>query len=276
MEIKLLSEDYLKSDRIYKDFLDDKIGMEEDHWGEDSIYLDEAPDFPIYINVKPEDRFKVYLEAFEAMRKVYLNLPREFHMEGGFWYSLLLTKKRAFLINNYPSIMKSEKEFNNIVLKKFDWENYIYKCVLASQYINDVVKTDKDRIKYYEMVVNNLDLFNYIIKYEIFRNEQFLINVLDIVDENGLSEVLKAKIKGREDLGEDERVGRRVIFELNKSYPVVLAPTLDKSELQVYFMKHLKTYTENIKVSEEIKKNEAKQGIFNIFKKKEPILDVGN
>lgn len=59
-----------------------------------------------------------------------------------------------------------------------------------------------------------------LIKYEIFRNDKFMLNVLDIIDELNLSEVLKTKIKGRDDLGKDERVGRRVIFEFNKSYPI--------------------------------------------------------
>ena len=72
------------------------------------------------------------------------------------------------------------------------------------------------------------------------------MNVLDIIHDNDLSEILKAKIKDRPDLGKDERVGRRVIFELNKSYPVVLAPTLDKEELEVLFLENLKKYTPDI------------------------------
>ena len=62
-----------------------------------------------------------------------------------------------------------------------------------------------------------------LLNYEIFRNDRFLINLLDVTDELGLSKVLKAKIKGRDDLGKDERVGRRVIYEFNKSYPVVMS-----------------------------------------------------
>ena len=37
--------------------------------------------------------------------------------------------------------------FNNIVLKNFDWENYIYKCVLGAQYINDNVTDEKQNVK---------------------------------------------------------------------------------------------------------------------------------
>lgn len=82
-------------------------------------------------------------------------------------------------------------------------------------------------------------IYIYIIKYEIFR---FLINVLDIINDNNLSQVLKKKIVGRDDLGKDERVGRRVIFEFNKSYPEVLSPMLEKEELAGLFMENLGKY----------------------------------
>jgi hypothetical protein len=75
-------------------------------------------------------------------------------------------------------------------------------------------------------------MYNYIIKYEIFRNDRFLLNVLVIIDELNLSKGMKSKITGRENLGQDERVGRRVLFEFNKSYPVVMSPMMEKEELK--------------------------------------------
>ena len=91
--------------------------------------------------------------------------------------------------------------------------------------------------------MDNLDLYNYILKSEIFRNEKFLINILEIIDEDDrLSPVLKAKIKDRPDLGKDERYGRRVIFEFNKSYPIIMSPTMEKDELKELFMKYLGYY----------------------------------
>ena len=57
-----------------------------------------------------------------------------------------------------------------------------------------------------------------------------------------LAKVMKAKIKNRPDLGKDERVGRRVIFESNKSYPVVLSPMLDKESLKEPFLEYLSYY----------------------------------
>ena len=147
-------------------------------------------------------------------------------------------------METYPEIIDDYGKFKNILIKKFDWENYIYKCVLAAQYVNDNVSEADKRERYYRIIIQNLDLYNYIIKYEIFRNDKFLLNVLDIIDELNLSEVLKAKIKGRDDLGKDERVGRRVIFEFNKSYPIVMSPMLEKDELKEYFLEYLSYYVE--------------------------------
>ena len=95
-------------------------------------------------------------------------------------------------------------------------------------------------------------MYNYIIKYEIFRNEKFLLNILDIIDELDLAKVMKAKIKDRPDLGKDERVGRRVIFEFNKSYPVVLSPMLDKESLKEPFLEYLSYYYDISKIKEKV------------------------
>ncbi|MGX9136215.1 hypothetical protein ACWV26_18005 [Rummeliibacillus sp. JY-2-4R] len=47
----------------------------------------------------------------------------------------MVTKKREFILENYPIVSTGIKQFENIVIKSFDWENYIYKCVLAAEYI---------------------------------------------------------------------------------------------------------------------------------------------
>ena len=157
-------------------------------------------------------------------------------------HSLFCVYKREYLLEKYPQIKEVKKEFDTVVVKNFDWQNYIYKCVLAAQYVNDNVETEDERQRYYELISDNLDLYNYIIKYEIFRNEKFLLNILDIIDELDLAKVMKAKIKNRPDLGKDERVGRRVIFEFNKSYSVVLSPMLDKESLKEPFLEYLIYY----------------------------------
>lgn len=243
MEVRLLKKSCLNSEEFYKDFLDDNIKYKDEYFTEDKILINNAPDFPIYIAKGSEEvKNKLFHEAFEVISKYYLETDRDVHFNEMFWYSLFCVYKRDYLLKMYPEIADGISNFKNIVLKKFDWENYIYKLILGSQYVNDNVDDEDDRKRYYQLIIDNLDLYNYIIKYEIFRNDKFLINILEIIEEYDLTKVMKAKLKGRDDLGKDERVGRRVIFEFNKSYPVVMSPMLDKSELKPLFFEYLSYY----------------------------------
>ena len=243
MEIKLLKKDFLKKEEFYKDFLDDKIMERDEYFSDEVVHINNAPDFPIYMGKgSEEEKAKLFMEAFETMSNFYLNTDRDIHMNERFWYTLLCVYKRDFILKMYPQVEESMKEFHNVVLKKFDWENYIYKCILAAQYVKDNTDNEDDRKKYYSLIVENLDVYNYMIKYEVFRNDKFIINVLDIINDNNLSSILKAKIKDRTDLGKDERYGRRVLFEFNKAYPVVMSPMLDKDELEGLFMGYLGYY----------------------------------
>ncbi|AWC31743.1 hypothetical protein ACRS6Y_05205 [Bacillus cytotoxicus] len=252
MEIKLLKKGYKNNEQFYKDFLDDQIKYKDEYFLGDSVYIDEAPDFPIYLAQRSvAERKKLFLEAFDVLSRSYLHTDRDLHFDEVFWHSLLTTMKRDYLLETYPQIADDIKYFNNIVLKDFNWESYIYKCVLGVQYINDAVSDEKERIRYYELLVDNLDMYNYIIKYEIFRNDRFLLNILDIIDELNVSKVMKSKITGRDYLGKDERVGRRVIFEFNKSYPVVMSPMLEKDELKEYFLLYLSYYYDDMSLLEE-------------------------
>ena len=243
MEIKLLKKDFLKKEEFYKDFLDDKIVEKDEYFSDEVVHISNAPDFPIYMGKgSEEEKAKLFMEAFEVMSNFYLNTDRDIHMNERFWYTLLCVYKRDFILKMYPQVGESIKDFHNIVLKKFDWENYIYKCILAAQYVKDNTDNEEDKKKYYNLIVENLDVFNYMIKYEVFRNDKFIMNVLDIINDRGLAKVLKAKIKDRPDLGKDERYGRRVLFEFNKAYPIVMSPMLEKEELEELFMEYLGYY----------------------------------
>ncbi|MEG0855801.1 MAG: hypothetical protein RSG52_04885 [Terrisporobacter sp.] len=243
MEIRLLKKDCLKKEEFYKDFLEDKISEKEEYFTDKVVHINSAPDLPVYMGKGSEaEKAVLFKEAFKIMANCYLNTDRDVHMDEMFWYSLLAVHKRDFLLKEYPQIGESIKEFHNIVVKKFDWENYIYKCVLAAQYVNDNSDNEENKEKYYDLIVDNLDVYNYMIKYEVFRNDRFIINVLDIINDRGLAKVLKAKIKDRPDLGKDERYGRRVLFEFNKAYPVVMSPMLEKDELEEMFVEYLGYY----------------------------------
>lgn len=243
MEIKLLMPGYKNDEEFYKLFIEDKL------WGskyisDESVWIShDIPDFPIYFHNKDnEKKEKDFLTTIRIMNDKVISLERDCFMDESFWHSLLCLYKRDFLLDLYPEIKNNYKTFKNIIIKKFDWENYIYKAILIAQYVEDNRADNKE--KYYQLILQNMDMFNYIIKYEIFRNGTFLINIMDIIDETGISSKLKAKIKNRPDLGADERYGRRVIYELNKSYPIIMSPMLKKDELKKYFLKFLSYYTE--------------------------------
>lgn len=229
MEIKLLAKDYDR-EALYHDFKAGTIDKNSTYVSDEVVEITSAPDFPIYLAHSSFDQFK---EAIEILQADYIHTDRDIHLNSRFWYSLLVLYKRDYIVSNYPKALDSISEFNNIVLKKFDWENYIYKCVLAAEYIYDQNYDDyEDEVTFMKMIYNNLDVYNYLIKYPIFRNSKFIINFLTAVEEEGLSSIMKKKIKDRPDLGKDERYGRRVVFELNKNYPIVMAPFLEKDELK--------------------------------------------
>ncbi|WP_405100008.1 hypothetical protein [Oceanobacillus sp. FSL H7-0719] len=260
MEIRLLAKGYKTNEAFYQDFLDDKINSNDEYFSGEKVYISQAPDFPVYMAKGTEEQKKQdFLEAFRVISQSYLQTKRELLLDETFWHSLLVTQKREYILDKYPEVQEGKNKFNTVVLKKFDWENYIYKSILGAQYINDNIGGGEERQRYYELIIENLDLYNYIIKYGIFRNDIFLIHILDIIDELELSKVMKAKIKGREDLGDDERYGRRVIFEFNKSYPVVMSPMLEKEELKKLFIMYLGYYYDLSKLPSVEKYDSAKQ-----------------
>lgn len=240
MEIRLLKESY-NSDDLYQDFLRDTISFNADYVSEETVSINEAPDFPIYI-AKQHNSFDNFSKAVSILKNDFIETDRDIHLNKRFWHSYLALYKREFIVTSYPEVLESKKIFDNIVLKKFDWENYIYKCVLAAEYIEEARLTDEEELVFMQIIYNNLDMYNYIIKYNIFRNASFIYNFLTVIEEENLSSIMKKKIKDRPDLGSDERYGRRVIFELNKNYPIIMAPFLDKEELKGEIYKALALY----------------------------------
>lgn len=254
MEIKLLNKGYRQDKDLYKDFLEGKVDTNKDYFSDEVVEIEPIPNFPIYLtNSNIKEREVEYLKAFEVMEKYVIHQERDITFNGVFWHSFLVSENRDYIIQKYPQVKRSHKEFCNIVFKKFDWENYIYKCLLASQYICDHIDDEEERIFYYKMIPNNLDFYNYIIKHEITRNGELLIKLLDIVDELDLSKILKSPIKGRDDLGKDERYGRRVMFEFNKSYPILMTPMIDKEDLKIYFVEFLGKYYDVQEIKEKMK-----------------------
>ena len=61
MEIKLLKNGYKKSEQFYNDFLEDQVKSNDDYFSGDVVYIDEAPDFPIYMGKVVKVRKRSYL-----------------------------------------------------------------------------------------------------------------------------------------------------------------------------------------------------------------------
>lgn len=262
IEVRLLKDKYKSNEALYEAFLDDKLIGNEEFLSGEKVRISDAHEFPIYIaNGTEEEKVEKFLEAFEVMAKHYIKTDRDVHLNEKFWHSLLCQQHRDYLLESYPQIRDGGiKEFKNIVLKAFNWENYIYKCVLGAQYITDNIADDSEQKRYFKLIAENLDVYNYIIKYNIFRNDIFLIKILNIIDKYDISQILKAKIKDKEiiekyHLGKDERYGRRVIFEFNKSYPVVMVPMLSDEELEEKFFEYLAFYYDVSKIDKGNKNN---------------------
>lgn len=244
MEIKLLKKEF-NSDTLYNDFKAGSIDKNSDYVSDETVEIMANSDFPIYL-AGPNGTFDNFKEAIEVLQADYIQTDREIHLNQRFWHSLLVLYKRDYIVSNYPEVLEDKKKFDNIVLKKFDWENYIYKCVLAAEYIYDQkYENEAEATGFINAIYKNLDLYNYLIKYAIFRNSTFIINFLTVIQEEGLSDILKKQIKDRPDLGKDERYGRRVIFELNKNYPIIMAPFLEKEELKIEIQEALDLYYKN-------------------------------
>jgi len=242
-KIKLLKEDYKKNEQLFQAFVDGTILTDDTFFSGEVVEIPNAPAFPIYMGRgSEEEKRDGFLHAFNVISSAYKQLDHDLLFSEHFWHSLLVTEMRSYIITHYEEAISSEAKFKNIVLKKFDWENYIYKCVMAVDYIENATELVFSKENYYELIVDNLDIYNYIIKYTIFRNNSFLIKILTIIEQLNISTIMKAKIKNRPDLGADERYGRRVIFEMNKSYPVMMAPLMDVETLKQQCVQALRLY----------------------------------
>lgn len=243
MRLKLIKEELMNDHELLFEALKSKVFTSL--VSEDEIELLEVRPFPIYMHkLTPQKRDEYFKEAFRTLQEDYIHLNRDIILEHRFWVSLYFFEFRDYLIKMYPRVIKSLGEFKNIITKKFDWENYIYKSILVVEYLNDY-RDQTQHEHYYDLILNNFDLFNYTIKYNLTRNARFLLTILDIIDKNNLTDEMKKAIRHRNDLGRDERYGRRVIYEFNKNYPVMMFPEMSEETIEEYFLKFYELYLEN-------------------------------
>lgn len=247
MIIRKLKSDYIKSDSLQRDFINSQIMLEE-HFSENEFDIESIEPFPIYFkNYDNATRLAKMLQTFIVLKDKYINLEQDLLMDQSFWISLFLVHFRDYLIDEYPGLKSSKNDFKQIILKKFDWENYIYKMVLMTQYIVD----NFEECEYEKMIrifSNNMDVTNYCLKYSLFRNDKFIKLVFKVIEVNELSEILKKRLKQLEGYGKDERYGRRVLLEMNKRYPVSMIHIFSYDDFESTFLEILNELKERQKV----------------------------
>ena len=177
MRVNLLNEGYKDNKEFYQAFLDDSL-WQSSYVSEDYINIpEEIPDFRIYFANKDEEvRETEFIDTIKICAEYVIKLDRDIAMDECFWHSYLCLYKRQYLLDTYPQLKEGYDQFKRIIIKKFDWENYIYKAILIAQYVDENIEP-KQYEKYYRLILQNMDMFNYIIKYEIFRNGSFLIKI---------------------------------------------------------------------------------------------------
>ena len=122
IEVKLLKDNYKNNEDLHEAFLQDKISDNEEFVSGETIILNDAPEFPIYMGDSGDERSEKFLEAFETISEYYLNTDRDINLNEKFWHSLLCQNHREYLLENYPQIKNTDgRDFKNIVLKDFNF-----------------------------------------------------------------------------------------------------------------------------------------------------------
>jgi hypothetical protein len=241
MKIKVLNKDYIYSDKYIEDFKNNNVGKLQSEYSDLTVDIDDIEPFNFYLNIQNE--IQRTLEFKESLHKIikYFGLSQKTLMNHEFWISLFSINFYEYSIHKFPQLLHKNADFKNILLKTFDWENYIYKLIITAQFIVDTKKKE-EYDSYFELVGDNLDVVNYLLKYSIFKNSNFFMNVLDTIKNTNTSKDLKKKTKVKTKKDKDERIGRKVIFEFNRDYPVIASPIISFEEFQKRFLYYFKIY----------------------------------
>ena len=128
MEVRLLKKSVIKTEEFYNDFLEGSIELKDEYFdGNESVYIDEAPNFPIYIAIKNvEERNKLFREAFDIISKYYNILDN----------TKQIAQKRA----NYKNYEEDLKKIDDFVFS-FEIQKISYNDIKNSNLPINIIST---------------------------------------------------------------------------------------------------------------------------------------
>lgn len=238
-EIYLLKDPIVNELDFYNSFLRNTL-KEDNFFTDTKVEVPDLDEFITYSGNANKNSSKILGDLIKIMLYNFIDLKQDIYMSQNFWMSYLVSKLRMSLFRNHPTISENFNTFRLIVLRKFDWENYLYKATIFANVLNDKLQ-DKDLLDdYIDVILNNMDLFNYILKLSSLRNDNLIYNMITLLYENKdskLSSFLKYRSKDTIDV--DASPARLVLLEFNTTYPAILFPMLNYDDFKAIFFKYL-------------------------------------
>lgn len=244
MQIRKVDKRYFDSKELRDHFVNGTL--HEHH----EFFLDEyydTGDFdvryfnPYAGNVKSPHVDEIWDHLISAVSEIMEGIPASLYEDGSFWFSLFLTRFQIELLEDYPQLKRTSEPLKNILLKQFNWENYIYKVIVIVK-LKAVAMRRFGNTDVIIAVLDDLDLFNYLIKSPLFRNLDFIVSVFELNRQNAFPVRLKSQIKSEKYKQKDKRFGRRIVYELNKVYPVLFVQKFELQELGIKMNDIIKQY----------------------------------
>lgn len=171
-EIYLLKDPILDEQDFYESFLKGTL-EEKGYFSDQRVQVPDVEEFIFYINSSQSGSKDLFRNLVQIMMDYFVDLKQEIFLDQNFWRSYISTKLRNSTIRNHPQIRENFDNFRIIVLRALDWENYLYKAAIYGSILRDRLADANERDQYIDLIHENMDLFNYILKKRVFRNDVY-------------------------------------------------------------------------------------------------------
>ncbi|WP_311480700.1 hypothetical protein [uncultured Anaerococcus sp.] len=262
IKIYLLRKDITDFYNFHDSFVAGRLDK-DGYFTENFVDVPPVEDFIPYAG-NADNNSEVLKNLIYVMINNFIELNQDIYMNESFWRSYLVQKLRMPLIKKYPKLAHDYNLFDRIVLRKFNWENYLFKAatygIVLSDRVGDPVLLDE----YIDIICDNMDLFNYILKLKALKVDNFIYNTIKFMHEfkdTDLGSFLK--YRSQAEINKEDSAGRIVLTEMNTAYPSILFPMLDYDDFKDIFFKYL---TNNLKINLLIKQYGEKYPDFSLKK----------